>query len=414
MKLKKFALRGLIVLAVLVAVCMFFSRTVQTITTPKVQIITAEKGRFEEKLSYTARVYFAETETITIDNPYGMEVAQTHMRPGDYVQEGDTIFTLFLPGYDAQKATLQAEYNTLSIRLMELDAANYGLPREAPQQELCDAMVSANAALNEVVYAARLTALQNGTMLPDDAPIPKEVQSAQTAYDEACAAYNAYITENPGSEAVFAYVSARNDLLADMETRMTQMLALDLAMTQANAVTAPRSGYITAVDADNLTYNLTAEGCEPVLHCLAPGRSIAEGTRADVISELYGTKRSSVIGMTGSFLHIAVPKDMAKAIPDLMDTGVQVSITNRAKQATTLLPPSAIRGSGDEYYVYQIEYVYGGILSTKSMKVVKVPVTIIERSSTTVSIAEDLEDEEIAVREDRVLTDGQTVMQYVN
>lgn len=97
-----------------------------------------------------------------------------------------------------------------------------------------------------------------------------------------------------------------------------------------------------------------------------------------------------------------------------MDTGVQVSITNRAKQATTLLPHSAVRGSGDAYYVYQIEYVYGGILSTRSMKVVKVPVTIIERSSTTVSIAEDLEDEEIAVREDRALTDGQTVMSYVN
>ena len=37
MKLKRFALRGLIVLFVAVALCMFFARTVQTITTPKVQ-----------------------------------------------------------------------------------------------------------------------------------------------------------------------------------------------------------------------------------------------------------------------------------------------------------------------------------------------------------------------------------------
>ena len=57
MKLKRFALRGLITLAVMVAVCMFFSRTVQSITTPKVQLITAEKGRFEEKLNCTAQVY---------------------------------------------------------------------------------------------------------------------------------------------------------------------------------------------------------------------------------------------------------------------------------------------------------------------------------------------------------------------
>ena len=48
MKLKKFALRGLIILAVAVALCMFFARTVQTITTPKVQLVTASNGRFEE------------------------------------------------------------------------------------------------------------------------------------------------------------------------------------------------------------------------------------------------------------------------------------------------------------------------------------------------------------------------------
>ncbi len=412
MKLKKFALRGLIALAVVVAVCMFFSRTVQSITTPKVQVITAEKGRFEEKLTYAAQVYFAQTETIAAANPHGMTAAQTHVQPGAYVSAGDAIFTLTLPGYDAQKASLQAEYSALSIRLMELDAANYGMPREAPQRELYDAMASANAALNEAVYAARLSALQSGTAQPDNAS--EAVQSAQMAYDEACAAYNAYTAANPGSEDILAYVNARDVLLADMDALMAQMLALDLVMIQGNTVTAPRAGYVTAVDADALSYALTAEGCEPVLRCLAPGRTIAEGTRADVVTELYGTKRSAVVGMTGSFLHIAIPEGMTGAIPALMETGAQVSITNRAKQATTLLPITALRGSGEDTYVYRIQYFTSGILGAKGMKVVKVPVTVIERSTATVSIAEDLEGDKLAVREDRFLTDGQTVMEYVN
>lgn len=412
MKLKKFALRGLIALAVTVALCMFFSRTVQTITTPKVQIITAEKGRFEEKLSYTAQVHFAETETIIADNPYGMVAEQTHVQPGAYVSAGDAIFTLILPSYWEQKAALQAEYNALSLRLMELDAANYGLPREAPQRELYDAMASANAALNEAVYAARLAALQNGTALLDNAS--EEVRSAKTVYDEACAAYNAYTTAHPGSEAILAYVNAREALLADMDALMAQMLSLDLAMTQDNVVTAPRSGYVTAVDAAALSYTMTAEGCEPVLRCIAPGRTIAEGTRADVATELNGSKRSSVIGMMGSFLHIEVPENMVNDLPILMQTGAQVSITNRAKQATTLLPATALRGSGEDTYVFRIQYFTSGILGVKGMKVVKVPVTVIERSSTTVSIAEDLEGDKLAVREDRFLTDGQTVMEYVN
>lgn len=53
MKLKRFAMKGLIVLAVVVALCMFFARTVQTITTPKVQIVTGSTGRFEQELKFT-------------------------------------------------------------------------------------------------------------------------------------------------------------------------------------------------------------------------------------------------------------------------------------------------------------------------------------------------------------------------
>jgi len=408
MKLKKFALRGLIALAVTVAVCMFFSRTVQTITTPKVQVITAEKGRFEEKLSYTAQVYFAQTETIIVDNPYGMVAEQIHVQPDAYVDAGDTIFTLILPGYWEQKAALQAEYSALSTELMELDATHYGMPQESPLTDLYADMAAANAALDEAVYADRLSALQNGTTHSE------KVQAAQTAYDKARATYHACVIENPESEAILAYVNARDKLVADLEVLTTQMLDLDLAMLQNQMISAPRSGYIAAIDAGNLSYTMTTEGCEPVMRCLAPGRSIAEGTRADIVTDLYGTKRSTVASMTGSFLHITIPDALTDSLPVLMDTGAQINITNRAKQATTLLPISALRGSGEDTYVYQVQYTYGGILSTKSLKVVKVPVTVIERSSTTVSIAEDLEGDNLAVREDRLLTDGQTVMLYVN
>lgn len=408
MKLKKFALRGLIALTVTVALCMFFSRTVQTITTPKVQVITAEKGRFEEKLTYTAQVYFAQTETMIVDNPYGMVAEQIHIQPGMHVNAGDAIFTLILPGYWEQEAALQAEYSALSTELMELDAAHYGMPQESPLTDLYADMAAANAALDEAVYADRLSALQNGTAMPE------KVQAAQTAYDEARAAYHAYIVENPESEAILAYVNARDKLVADLEALTAQMLALDLAMLQNQTISAPRSGYIAAIDAGSLAYTITAEGCEPVLRCLAPGRSIAEGTRADVVTDLYGTKRSAVAGMTGSFLHITIPEGLTDALPTLMEFGAQVNITNRAKQATTLLPISALRGSGEDTYVYQVKYTYGGMLASKSLMVVKVPVTVIERSSTTVSIAEDLEGDNLAVREDRLLTDGQTVMLYVN
>ena len=45
MKLKKIALRGLIGVAVLVALCMFFSGTIENITTPKVKLAKPSRGR---------------------------------------------------------------------------------------------------------------------------------------------------------------------------------------------------------------------------------------------------------------------------------------------------------------------------------------------------------------------------------
>ena len=49
MKLRKFALRGLITVAVCVALCMFFSRTIESITTPKVKLVKASRGMEMEK-----------------------------------------------------------------------------------------------------------------------------------------------------------------------------------------------------------------------------------------------------------------------------------------------------------------------------------------------------------------------------
>lgn len=99
MKLKRFALRGLIVLFVAVALCMFFARTVQTITTPKVQLVQSTSGRFEDKMTFRAQVYFAETEEFTVKEAKDMNITvdKLYVRAGNYVKKGDIIFTAKTP-----------------------------------------------------------------------------------------------------------------------------------------------------------------------------------------------------------------------------------------------------------------------------------------------------------------------------
>ena len=48
MSKKSKVLKAFLILAAAIAVCMYFSRTIQTITTPKVKLVTAEVGRIEQ------------------------------------------------------------------------------------------------------------------------------------------------------------------------------------------------------------------------------------------------------------------------------------------------------------------------------------------------------------------------------
>ena len=64
--MKKWAIKGLIGTAVFVALCMFFSGTMKTLSTAKVKIVTAKSGKLEERLSLEGTLVFPETEEIGV------------------------------------------------------------------------------------------------------------------------------------------------------------------------------------------------------------------------------------------------------------------------------------------------------------------------------------------------------------
>ena len=79
---KQKALKGLMVLALVIALCMFFARTVQTITTPKVKLVTADVGRIEQKVAVALSPYFpVKTEiTLTKAKDYPITVDKVYVK----------------------------------------------------------------------------------------------------------------------------------------------------------------------------------------------------------------------------------------------------------------------------------------------------------------------------------------------
>ena len=118
MNLKKFAVRGLIILAVVVALCMFLSGTIRTITTPKVRLTAAKNGRLEEEYPATGRLAYDATEKIQPDVPAGQSVTVTkvNVREGYTVKEGDVLFTAEVTDYRAAMAQYQQAYDNFNAR----------------------------------------------------------------------------------------------------------------------------------------------------------------------------------------------------------------------------------------------------------------------------------------------------------
>ena len=236
------------------------------------------------------------------------------------------------------------------------------------------------------------------------------------------------------SDDVFQYITKRNGLMEEIEDLNQKMVTLTVLETSLKAVVAPRDGYIIELkvaegdtyDGTKVAYVMNKEDCVPVLRAPLDSnstRTIADGTRAEISSDNYGSERTSVekttIASDGTkYLQMPMPEtylssDSTAIRRFMQDGGVDVKITYRAKSATTLLVPSCVRSDGESNYVYVVEYSGGGFLSQNTMKVKKTSVTVIERSDSTVSIQEDLSYRSIADREDRALEDGATVMEYV-
>ena len=112
MTFKQKALKGLVILAVLLGVSMFYSRTIQTITTPKVQKISASRGKLEEKIPFTAQVDFLEGEAITIENAarLGAVAEKVTAKSGYSVKKGDLLLTFKATEYDSKMKSLKEEY----------------------------------------------------------------------------------------------------------------------------------------------------------------------------------------------------------------------------------------------------------------------------------------------------------------
>ena len=451
MKLKRFALRGLLTLAIVVALCMFFANTVVTITTPKIKIVEADRGRLEQKMDLDTQVYFPDTTNYTLveaaDN--SIVVDKIYVRTGQYVNVGDTLFTATMPDYDKTLADLQAKYNEQAVALYDTDMKNIRRERETPATNYYAKLLIAQKDNSRKQCAVHVAAFDAGIALDEDntkwtaqaagnsefMEAVKAALDAQAAYDEAYENlfYSFRHTGREFQTTTFVYVKERSAIITKMDEYMESMIELGKTKCRLTKVMAPQDGYVVSVDVKTgeaydgkkNAYTLSDPGCEPMLRgdITGVGKAIADGAKVEVAGN-YGnektTVKSSGLEIDGKkYVYIELNDDVTMAMGGISamitDGSVPVTLRYKAKQPAVLVPASVVRSEGeDSNFVYLVQRDYGGFLSGSTMKVVKTPVTVIERGDTQIAIQEDLRYQQIADREDRALTDGCRVMEYVD
>ena len=452
MSKKNKALKALLILAVAVALCMSFSRTIQTITTPKVKLVQASTGRIEQKISVQAVPYFPVKTEIKLNKAkdYPITIDKVYVKVGLFVEEGDTIITASINDYQTKEDELLKSYNEKAQALIDLDIANRKSSKQSKQNDLYDLMLQKQDALSKAESDARLAAAKEGVDLTFDQSLwlakakkskaGKETlalisaaATAKEAFDVARADFFASY-ENKKikvSDAVFKYIKDRNQLVTEMEEISDKMVELLDAKQTLSTVTAASAGYIAelelkpgdAYDGQKSAYTLAKKEDKPVLRADITDlkKDVSEGAKVEVAGDYdtYKTKVETVVDETDGrkYAEMELTDDILRSAGGmsrlLQDGGVEAKIVFRAKKNATIIPASALRSEGDSEYIFVAENKYGGFLASSNIVARKTTVTVIDRSDSAVSVQEDLSYQNIIDRAERTVEDGKPVMEYV-
>ena len=444
MNLKKFAVRGIVALAIFVALCMFFSGTVRTITTPKVQLTTAKRGKLEERVEISAKLVFSRVETMDIDLPEDLTltIVRVNAREGYSVQAGDVVVQARVTNYEQLCKRYQEAYDEASENLIALENKNRGIRITRRDQAYADAYfglrdarrAAVNAQLEMETLLAREELPRTETGYPEGASDElkaaidawRATAQARAAAQQAMEEAARYTVE----ESVWTYITEKHDYQGkadDAEASLREVMELN---DRVQAFAAPHDGYIAELcvkegdvwDGSQPLYAVTAADKLPVLRAdvSALERAVTEGMTATLNANSYDAIETTVIAVGTdaegkAYADVELTDEIIRSrgsVYGMLQEETPLTLTYRSREAATLLPTNAVRGSGEDRYVYVVEQntaAFGG----NTLKLHKMSVKVVGEYGGITALQEDLSYYTIAYGEDRAIDDGDVVMEYL-
>ena len=439
MDFKKFAIKGIVILAIVIALCIFFSGTIRNIATPKVKIAAPRQGKLTQTVELKGEIVFPDAEKIFIADGESITVKAVKVKAGDEVKEGDVIFEAEAENYsDTYKSTL-ADYKEARDALDELDDSDIRLTRgEQIWGEAYEKYAALKSEYTDREIELKTYLRYNDLALNDDGTLPdgaddtakdmyEQLAALREEYDEVKKAYDDASRRSVSDDAK-KYITDRIDNSKKLKSAEEDLLELTTLNKSVSRITAPYDGWITEIavtagdsfSTDNYVYIIAPRDKGAVARIDTDESELAiskgmECSLTGVDEEVSG--KLSKVGQTLEGKKYADMELSKRDIKDLggmsaiFENGVTATVTYKAKESTTLIPVAALRGSGDERYIYilrQKESAFG----TKNLVTEKMDVKVLAVSGNTASIDAYLYDEMIAYMEDRQIGEDTVVMAY--
>ena len=445
MQFKKFALRGMIILAVVIALCILFSGTLRTLTTAKVRVAETKNGKLESTIDLKGKVVFPKDEEMTIRLPegLGLTVTKVHVTVGEKVSKGDKLLSTEVTDADKQLNTLQTSYEEAKSSLDAWKRKNgdirltrnenlwieaYDAAREAEKKEL-EARLSVMTELG-TANAGKVT----------EKAVKKAGEKAEKLYGEwqqavkdmeAAKKRQAELDRYAVEETVWTTLQTKRDAEKKQKEAEDQMMTIRLMQKQLGVITAKHDGYIVEIKAEkgsqltgeSVLLRMTPEGTEPVLRAETKEvkQTIQKGTVITVPLESKKKLETKVVdtGITETGVPYAdaeitkdVTYELGAVATMIKEESIPLKLVTRAKQATCMIKAGAVRSDADGKYVYFLSS-RPSALGDSQLVVEKRSVTVIAETPEWVSVEEDLNyGYDIVYMEDRDIKAGDAVMIY--
>ncbi len=432
-------MKGMLSLAAVVSLCLYFSGTIQTILTPKVQFLTPQKGQLTEKLQRPCTLVFTHQTPFYFEVDDAVVIKNVFVRPGDKVQEGDVLFELQLANEASMEKELDARYRNALLSRLDFQRRNADVALSEKEKSYLAAFQAFQAAaLKEAELGQRVRQLTSYSFeltaggYPEGADKPlkaavDEWRKANEQKNEAEAAFMAASRLRIGSKAQY-YISDYQAIERQMLEVQTDMQTFHSKKERIRFVAAPHAGYVVSVDVSvwdeyhgqSPLCVLTEQEGEALLQAgLSNVKSqIAKGTSALVEAEagtFQSTVRETSINDKGEkYAILEMPEDLLALFPlrviDQLQMTARMDVVSPERHF--LVPMSAIHGTGDHRFVYIIEENQPAV-GPVQMRVRQLNISILDEADGVAAVGEDLSRARLAYYEDRPLSNGALVTGYV-